>query len=48
MAASSHHLGRLLCVVDMNGLQADGPTGDVLRIEPVEAKWEAFLSLIHI
>jgi transketolase len=42
MAASQHRLGRLLCVVDMNGLQADGPTGDVLRIEPVEAKWEAF------
>jgi transketolase len=42
MAASHHHLGRLLCVVDMNGLQADGPTDGVLRIEPVEAKWAAF------
>ena len=26
----------------MNALQADGPTRDVLRIEPVEAKWAAF------
>jgi len=42
MAAAHHKLGRLLCVVDMNGLQADGPTSGVLRIEPVEAKWEAF------
>ena len=42
MAASQHHLGRLLCVVDMNGLQADGPTSGVLHIEPVEAKWAAF------
>jgi transketolase len=42
MAAAHHKLGRLLCVVDMNGLQADGPTSGVLRIEPVEAKWAAF------
>jgi len=42
MAASHHQLGNLLCVVDMNGLQADGPTAGVLRLEPVEAKWEAF------
>ena len=42
MAAAHHGLGNLLCVVDMNGLQADGPTAGVLRLEPVEAKWEAF------
>ena len=42
MAAAHHQLGNLLCVVDMNGLQADGPTAGVLRLEPVEAKWEAF------
>jgi transketolase len=42
MGAAHHRLGHLLCVVDMNGLQADGPTRGVLRIEPVEAKWEAF------
>ena len=42
MAASHHGLGHLLCVVDMNGLQADGPTKGVLRTEPVQAKWEAF------
>ena len=42
MGAAHHRLGHLLCVIDMNGLQADGPTRGVLRIEPVEAKWEAF------
>jgi transketolase len=42
MAAAHHGLGHLLCVVDMNGLQADGPTKGVLRTEPVQAKWEAF------
>ena len=35
MAAAHHGLGNLLCVVDMNGLQADGPTKGVLRTEPV-------------
>ena len=40
--AAHHRLGSLLCVVDMNGLQADGPTGGVLHIEPVEAKWASF------
>jgi transketolase len=42
MAAAHHKLGHLLCVIDMNALQADGPTRDILRIEPVEAKWAAF------
>lgn len=42
MAAAHHGLGNLLCVVDMNGLQADGPTKGVLRTEPVVDKWQAF------
>ena len=42
MAAAHHGLGNLLCVVDMNGLQADGPTAGVLRTEPIVDKWEAF------
>lgn len=42
MGAAHHRLGNLTALVDMNALQADGPTADVLRIEPVEAKWEAF------
>ena len=42
MAAAHHGLGNLLCVVDMNGLQADGPTAGVLRTEPIVEKWAAF------
>ena len=42
MAAAHHRLVRLTAVVDMNALQADGPTADVLRIEPVLEKWQAF------
>jgi transketolase len=42
MAAAHHGLGNLLCVVDMNGLQADGPTAGVLRTEPIVDKWQAF------
>lgn len=42
MVASHHGLDRLMALVDVNGLQADGPTPDVLRIEPLEDKWRAF------
>jgi transketolase len=42
MEAASHRLGALLCMVDVNGLQADGPTSGVLSIEPLEEKWAAF------
>src|SRR6185437_11882283 len=42
MAAAHHGLGNLLCVVDINALQADGPTVGVLRTEPLVDKWAAF------
>ena len=42
MSAASHRLGNLLALVDMNALQADGPTAGVLSIEPVEQKWASF------
>jgi transketolase len=42
LVARHHRLGNLTAVVDVNALQADGPTGDVLRTEPVHDKWEAF------
>jgi transketolase len=40
MFAGSQRLDNLLCVVDLNRTQADGPL--VLDIDPVAAKWEAF------
>lgn len=41
MGAHHHQLGNLIAMVDMNALQADGPTAGVLNIEPVEQKWAA-------
>jgi len=42
LAGAHHGLGNLTAVVDVNQLQADGPTVGVLRTEPVRQKWEAF------
>ena len=42
MAAAHHRLDNLICLVDINNQQADGPSGKVLGFEPLEAKWEAF------
>jgi transketolase len=41
MGASHHRLGNLIAIVDINALQADGPTAGVLRTEPITDKWEA-------
>ena len=32
----------MTAIVDVNALQADGPTVDVLRTEPITDKWQAF------
>lgn len=42
MGAAHHQLGNLTALVDINALQADGPTVGVLAIEPIEDKWTAF------
>ena len=42
MGAGHHRLGNLTAMVDINALQADGPTASVLRTEPVADKWAAF------
>ncbi|MCV7345674.1 transketolase [Mycolicibacterium rhodesiae] len=41
MGASHHGLSNLIAMVDINALQADGPTAGVLRTEPVADKWAA-------
>ena len=41
MGAHHHRLGNLIAMVDMNALQADGPTEGILGIEPVHEKWAA-------
>jgi len=40
--ASQHKLDNLTAIVDCNGFQLDGPTADILNLEPLLAKWEAF------
>ena len=42
MGAVGHRLGNLTALVDINALQADGPTAGVLAIEPIHDKWAAF------
>jgi len=42
MGAAHHRLGQLTVIVDINALQADGPTAGVLSIEPIHDKWAAF------
>src|SRR5689334_8820255 len=42
LQAAHHGLDNLTAIVDVNALQADGPTTGVLRTEPVTDKWQAF------
>lgn len=42
MSAAHHGLGNLICLVDINNQQADGPSSKVLGFEPLADKWAAF------
>ena len=42
MAANKFHLDNLCAVVDLNGLQIDGTTDEVMPTAPVDQKFEAF------
>jgi len=42
MSAAHHGLGNLICLVDINNQQADGPSTKVLAFEPIADKWAAF------
>ena len=42
MAGANFGLSRLMAIVDVNDMQADGAVSSVMRIEPVARKWEAF------
>ena len=49
MAAAKFQLDNLCAVVDVNGLQIDGPTADVMPSEPLDKKFEAFgWNVIHV
>ena len=42
MAAAHHGLDNLVCLVDLNDQQADGPSTKVLGFEPLADKWQSF------
>jgi transketolase len=42
MSAAHWKLSNLICLVDFNNQQADGPSTQMLCAEPLVAKWEAF------
>ncbi len=39
---AAHFLDNLCVIIDINGLQIDGPTEKVMNSAPVDAKMEAF------
>jgi transketolase len=42
MAAGHYRLDNLVAIVDRNGFQEDGPTEQVMRLEPFAEKWRSF------
>lgn len=42
MSAAHHKLSNLICIIDFNDQQADGPSTETLSAEPVADKWRAF------
>lgn len=42
MSASHHNLDNLIAIIDRNGLQIDGKTEDVMKLEPLAGKWRSF------
>ncbi|HON17841.1 MAG TPA: transketolase [Salinivirgaceae bacterium] len=42
MSAAHYELSNLIAIVDRNSLQIDGNTEDVLSLEPLKQKWQAF------
>ena len=49
MAAAKYDLDNLCAIIDVNGLQIDGKTADVMPTEPLDKKMEAFgWNVIHV
>ncbi|HEX5798370.1 MAG TPA: transketolase [Candidatus Saccharimonadales bacterium] len=42
MLAGKYKLGNIIGIIDRNNIQIDGPTEDVMPLEDLRAKWEAF------
>ena len=42
MLAGFHHLSNLICIFDCNRSQVDGPTSEILSLDPIAEKWQSF------
>ncbi len=42
MSAAKHSLANLTAIIDRNRVQLDGPTEDIMPLEPLGEKWQAF------
>lgn len=42
MSTSHHNLHNIIAIIDRNDCQIDGTTEDVMSLEPLQKKWEAF------
>ncbi|MBP0598015.1 transketolase [Herbaspirillum sp. LeCh32-8] len=42
MGAAHHGLSNLICLVDINNQQADGPSSKIMGFEPLADKWTSF------
>ena len=42
MSAAHFRLGNLVAIIDANGTSLDGPVDEIMGIEPISAKWQAF------
>ncbi|HUT04448.1 MAG TPA: transketolase [bacterium] len=42
MSASHYRLGNVVVIIDANQLQIDGRVENIMGVEPIAAKWEAF------
>ncbi len=42
MFASNYDLKNITAIIDRNGYQVDGPTEKVMKLEPLDKKWESF------
>jgi len=42
MTAAHYRLDNVVAIVDRNGVQEDGPTEEIMALEPFADKWRAF------
>ena len=42
MCAAKHDLANLVAIIDYNKIQSAGPTAEILELEPLRDKWQAF------